>query len=173
MARFRPEELVDESLAAMGAAGAGRSAAPAELRARLVGSMKRTGRYGVFADRIARLFDLPIETAVKLVAKLERPDIWNPWLEGVEMFPVFPGPRFEGAQCGFGRLAAGARFPHHEHVGDEVTLVLDGGLRNDGDGIEVWRGEELFMPAGSEHGFVVLPGQECIAAVTAIGGVKL
>ena len=168
----RAEELLDESLAAAGVAAVTSAAPSAELRGRLLGSLKRAGRYGVFADRIARLWDLPIDVATRLVAKLEEPDIWKPWFEGIEMFLVKPGPRYEGASCGFGRLASGARFPHHEHVGEEITFVLDGGFRNEDDGTEIWRGEELYKPAGTAHDFVVVPGQDCIAAVMAMGGVK-
>jgi hypothetical protein len=168
----RAQESLDETLAAFGVAHAGGRLASPQLRGRLVASVKRAGRYGVFADRVARLFDLPVDDAAKLVARLDDPGVWAPWLDGAEMFPVRPGPRLEGAVCGFGRLAAGSRFPHHEHVGDEVTLVLDGGFLDEDSGVEIWRGEELFKAAGTPHDFVVLEGQQCIAAVAAMGGVR-
>jgi putative transcriptional regulator len=164
-------EAAKAALATVGAALAPLpSPPPAALRARLAASFVRGGRYGAYADRIARLFDIELDTAAALLAKLDSPDKWKPWLDGVQMMPVKPGPKYAGAIAAFGRLRPGARFPHHEHVGDETTVVLDGGFRNE-DGSEVWRGEELWRPAGTEHEFVVLEGVECIAAVISIGGV--
>jgi quercetin dioxygenase-like cupin family protein len=168
----RPEEIAAarDALAALGATEV-EADAPA-LRGRLLASVGRVGRYGRFADRLARLFDLPVEKVVKLIAKLDDPKAWQPWLDGVQMIPVVPGPAYEGAAAGFGRLRPGARFPLHDHNGDETTVVLDGGFRNLDDGTEVWRGEELWRPAGTEHEFLVLEGRDCIAAVCAQKGVK-
>lgn len=145
---------------------------PAALRDRLLASVRRSGRYGVYTDRVARLFDLSNEVAARLVAKLEDASAWKPWMEGMQMIPVRTGPRLGDAIGAFGRLRPGARFPLHDHVGDEVTLVLDGGFRDTHDGRETWRGDELWKPGGSEHEFVVLPGEDCIAAVVCLGGVR-
>jgi putative transcriptional regulator len=87
------------------------------------------------------------------------------------MFPVTPGEAYAGAVGAIGLLTPGTIFPHHAHVGDEVTLVLDGGFRDE-DGREIWRGEELYKPAGSDHEFVVIGERPCIAAVLALGGVR-
>jgi putative transcriptional regulator len=164
---------VKTALATLGAAAAvAPSRPPAELRARLSASFVRGGRYGLYADRIARLFDISLDAAAGLLAKLESPDKWRPWLEGMEMIPVKTGEKYPGALAAFGRLRPGSRFPHHEHLGEETTIVLDGGFRNE-DGSEVWRGEELWRPGGTEHEFVVLAGDYCIAAVIAVNGVKL
>jgi putative transcriptional regulator len=169
-----PREEVDAMKTALATVGAALAPLPAppptELRARLAASFVRGGRYGMYADRIARLFDIEVGDAAELLGKHEGSDKWKPWLDGVQMISVKAGPKYAGAIAAFGRLRPGARFPHHEHVGDETTVVLDGGFRNE-DGSEVWRGEELWRPAGSEHAFVVLDGIDCIAAVIAIGGV--
>lgn len=150
------------------------------LRSRLLSSLRRPGRYGVFTDRIARLFDISHDAAFSLLSQVENDrgergeaGPWRPWLaEGVSAIPVEAGPKFPNALAAIGRLRPGGRFPHHEHVGDEVTVVLEGGFRDEADGAEVWRGEELFKAAGTAHGFVVLEGVDCIAAVLAVGGVS-
>jgi putative transcriptional regulator len=69
------------------------------------------------------------------------------------------------------RLAPGVVFPRHSHVGEEISLVLDGGLR-DSTGREFSRGGELYKPAGSEHDLAALTGPPCITATIAFGGIE-
>ena len=141
------------------------------LRERLLTSFGQRGRFGVFTDRLARLFDLPHREVAELLQRAEDPSAWQPWFtEGTDAI-MLEGARIQGALAGIGRLRPGLRFPHHEHVGDEVTVVLEGGFRDEADGAEVWRGEELFKAAGTHHELVVLEGTSCIAAVLAVGGV--
>lgn len=146
--------------------------APDAVRDRLMASMQRGGRYGVFVDRLARMFDLPVATVEKLVRKLDDPGAWKPGpSEGVEWIGVRAGPKYPNAVAAFGKLKPGARFPHHSHKGEETTLVMAGGFR-DSSGVEVERGEELFEAPGTDHDFVVLDGEDCIAAVIAVEGVE-
>ena len=91
-------------------------------------------------------------------------------VDGVALLLVAPGPSLAEGSAAIGRLAPGARFPHHRHLGEETTLVLEGGLRDE-DGREVWRGEELFKAAGTSHDFVVVGHEVCVAAVLAREGV--
>ena len=147
------------------------AAPPADLRARLLASHERGGRYGIFADRIARLFDLSLPDAEALMKRIESPSEWNAFLvDGVEMIPVAAGPKCEGAIATLVRLQPGVTFPEHTHRGDETMLVLDGGFREPAnDGEEAWRGDELFRGDGSDHALVALPGVPCIAAVLIVG----
>jgi putative transcriptional regulator len=149
------------------------SESPGEpLRSRLMASLAGGGKYGIFADRIARLFDIPIEKARSLLARVEDPSQLKPGpAEGIMWLGVRPGPKCgPNALAAIGRLKPGARFPHHAHIGEETTFVLDGGFK-DASGVEVWRGDEMIMDPGSDHDFVVLEGIDCIAAVIARGGV--
>jgi putative transcriptional regulator len=145
----------------------------ARLRARTMRSLGRAGAYGKFADRIARLFDVPMDRAQELLRRIEDPSVFVPFLvSGVAMFPVQLGSSsLRGAVAAFGLLTPGATFPRHDHVGDEVTVVLDGAFRDE-SGREVWRGEELVKSAGSNHDFVVIGDRPCVAAVLAMGGVS-
>ncbi|MBX3220141.1 MAG: cupin domain-containing protein [Labilithrix sp.] len=147
------------------------AAPPAALRERLLASRQRQGRYGVFADRIARLFDLPLPDAEALMKRIESPSEWTAFLvEGLEMIPVTAGPTCAGAIATLVRIQPGATFPDHAHRGDETMLVLDGGFREPADGgEEVWRGDEIFRGDGSEHALVALPGVPCVAAVLIFG----
>jgi anti-sigma factor ChrR (cupin superfamily) len=143
------------------------------LRARVLASAGAEGRYGRFADRLARLFDLSLDATRTLLAEVEagvgfQPTPWP----GLEMRVVAVGPAFPAAQAAVSRLAPGAAFPRHGHADEEVTLVLEGGLVDD-DGVEVWRGEELYERSGTEHAPVALPRGTCIAATIAYGGIVL
>jgi hypothetical protein len=166
-------EIEEEALTygLVGACATAHAAADPAQRARLIRSARQEGRYGRFADRVARLFSLPIERAQKLLLKIEDQGAFAPFMApGLAMLPVRPGPDLEPAIAAFGLLAPGTTFPHHDHVGDEVTVVLDGGFRDLG-GREIWRGDELFKPAGSDHHFLVIGDRPCVAAVLARGGV--
>jgi putative transcriptional regulator len=145
----------------------------ASLRNRLVASMGRGGRFGLFVDRLGRMFDIPIADAEALARQIEDPSAWRPGIiPGMDIISVMPGPKAAGAICGIGRFQPGVTFPHHEHLGEEFNLVLDGGFVED-NGQEIWRGEELYKPAGSQHDFTALPGVPCIAAAVAHGGIDV
>ena len=73
-------------------------------------------------------------------------------------------PRIAAADAGFVRVAPGATFPHHLHVGGEVVLVLEGGFVDE-DGTVVRRGGEQEFAAGTSHFFVALPEGCVFAAV--------
>jgi len=147
------------------------AAPPPGLRDRIVASRQRQGRYGIFADRISRLFDLPLAEAEGLMQRIEQPSEWKPFLvDGLEMIPVTAGPKCAGAIATLVRIQPGATFPDHAHRGDETMIVLDGGFREPGDGgEEVWRGDEIFRADGTEHALLALPGIPCVAAVLIFG----
>jgi putative transcriptional regulator len=159
------------AIAAIGVATTTRTAPPDSVRDRLLASTKRRGKYGIFADRIARLFDLTVADAEALMRRIEEPDAWAPFLvDGLEMIPVTPGPRCVGAMATLVRIQPGTRFPDHTHRGEETMLVLDGGFREPSPrGEEVWRGDELLRGEGTEHALVGLPGVPCIAAAVIFG----
>jgi putative transcriptional regulator len=143
---------------------------PPALRDRLLASMNRPGRHGRYADRLARMFDLPIDKAEKLAAKLDDPDAYTPFfVPGVEVMNVEAGPKYANAIALIAKIPPGVQFPHHTHRGEETMFVLAGGFKEDKGGSEVWRGDELVSADGSDHSFVALPGEPCIAASLVIG----
>ena len=149
------------------------SAPASDLRVRIVASARSGGRYGIFADRLARLFDLSLDAARDYLARIEKDEEWGPGpMPGVAILPISTGPKRADALATFTRFEPGVVFPLHAHIGGEVTLVVEGGFR-DASGVEIWRGDELYKPPGSEHDFVVLSGGICIAAAVATGGIDL
>lgn len=146
------------------------STAPPSVRERLLASAKRAGPFGPFSDRVARLFDLPLSEAQALMDRIADAEAWNAFLiDGLEMIPVLAGPACAGALATLVRIQPGVTFPDHAHRGDETMLVLDGGFVEPGGGEEVWRGDEIFRPDGSDHALVALPGVPCVAAVLIFG----
>jgi len=158
-------------LDALASAAASAAAEPTgSLRDRLLASRKRAGKYGIFVDRIARLFAIAPNEAEKLLTKLESADEWKPFLvEGTEMIPVATGEGLRDAIATFVKVHPGARFPDHVHRGTETMVVLDGGFVEPASKVEAWRGEETTRDDGTEHALVGLPGVPCIAAVLIIG----
>lgn len=159
------------ALSALASAAASDAAEPSgSLRDRLLASRDRGGKYGIFVDRIARLFALPSKEAEQLLTKIESPDEWKPFLvEGTEIIPVKTGEGLRGAIATFVKVMPGARFPDHVHHGVETMLVMDGGFVEPASKIEAWRGEETTREDGTEHALIGLPGVPCIAAVLIIG----
>lgn len=164
---------VKSALAAL-AASIGAQPAPPSLRARLLASVEREGRHGRYADRLARLFDLPMDAAEALAASAEDPAAFSPFfIPGVELIQVQAGPRFPGSLAVIARIRPGARFPEHVHLGRETMVVLAGGFREDGPGgSEIWRGDELVSDQGSGHAFVALEGEPCVTASLVEGMVE-
>jgi len=159
------------AIAAIGIAGAPKAPPPTSLRDRLLASRQRGGKFGIFADRVARLFDLPIAEAEELMTRIEKDEAWNPFIvEGVEMIPITAGPKCAGSIATLVRIQPGSTFPEHAHVGDETMLVLDGGfIEPSGTKEEAWRGDEVFRTEGTDHALVGLPGKPCVAAVLIFG----
>jgi putative transcriptional regulator len=154
------------------AAQATPEAPSAALRARLLATATRPGRFGRYADRIARIFRISIADAENALAKLDDPASFVPsGIPGVEVVPV-PAPAFPGALAVLARIAPGVTFPRHIHRGDETMLILAGGLREE-SGIEAWPGDELQKDDGTSHAFVALNGEPCIAASLVEGTIEL
>jgi putative transcriptional regulator len=65
----------------------------------------------------------------------------------------------------------GAKTPPHRHLGDEVILVLQGGLRDDRG--SYGPGQICRSRTGSSHTEEVLPGEDCYCYVVYYGGHEL
>ncbi len=168
--RYRPASGRQLAVAAV----ADSYAVPDEAqRDRLLSSFGRKGRFGIFADRIARIFDWPLAQAVAELAKLEGTPAWGPSpLPGAETIPLVAGARYAGAMALFARFQPGLGFPEHLHPAGEITFVLEGAFR-DASGVLVGRGDELVLGNGSRHAFQVTLQAPCIAAVIAHGGIEI
>ena len=165
MSKRQPLRTLDGALEALGASEHELEAlvlamtteaelAPSDtLRAHLMASLEQTHRFDDLEAQVASLLDVDGAQAGRFLLSIDRPDAWSSGpAPGVDIFHVEGGPLVQDAVTGFVRLACNAGFPEHEHLGDEVVLVLQGALV-DSLGRRVSAGEAAPMVAGSSHAF--------------------
>ncbi len=150
-------------------------APPQLLRERLLGAIARPRlRFAPLFGALAELFDLGDSD---LAGIFERAAAAGAWVEspipGARFLHLHGGPRVAAADNGLVRLAAGARFPRHRHLGLERVLVLAGGYRDEASGSLYLHGDWLEMPAGTSHAYTALPECELLLAVSVVAGVEV
>ena len=144
----------------------------AAVRKQLMERVRGQGRFAPFAARVAEMFDLALEKIDALFATLDEPKNWVPGPGGGnELYFVPRGPRLAAAEAGFVRLDPGVHFPRHVHLGQEITLILQGELTEQPSGQRNKAGDFFVREGGSEHSFIVGPGG-CLFAVVVFGGVN-
>jgi quercetin dioxygenase-like cupin family protein len=142
------------------------------VKVRLMASIG-AGRFERFGHRMASLFDVSIDKAREFLGLIERPGSWNVGAPGVGLVHFDGGPAFAAADCGFVRLAPGATFPHHKHLGEEASMVLSGTLRDAASGRLLGPGDELIQAEGTEHHLVCEGSEDCIFAARAMNGIEV
>ena len=126
-----------------------------ELRARLMAALPHTSRFERFADAVAQLLDIERARALRLLDQLDRRDLYNELMPGIELLWVQGGPRVADAVRGFVHVAAGVDFPEHEHFGLEHVLVLQGSFIDPSRNLTFRPGDIDTMPAGTSHLHIV------------------
>jgi putative transcriptional regulator len=163
---------VEEALAAVAWAQAPLEP-PVSGRARLMEATRSEETPSFFfVDRLARFFDLAANEVRMLLSKAASPAAWEKGpMPGMELFHLSAGPRWAGCDAGLIRFEGGVAFPMHSHVGEEHTLMLDGGFTLD-DGTQLVSGQEMSMAPGSSHAYTVNAGG-CRFALILRGGVDI
>ncbi len=145
------------------------------MRARLLDSVDAGVGAARFAPAVAELFDVDVARAAALLGQLDDAAAWTTMAPGIRMLGVRPGPAHPAAQCALLRVAAGARFPWHRHLGEEIALVVHGGATM-ADGRAVGPGDQIVVGADGDdaHDFVADPAapgddDECVFAVRGHG----
>jgi quercetin dioxygenase-like cupin family protein len=161
-----------EALAELAPPGKG---PPQLLRQKLLNSAARPRlRYAPLFDKLTALFDLG---DLDLAAIFERAENEREWvaapLPGVSLLHLQGGPRVARADNGLVRLAPGARFPSHRHLGRERVLVLSGGYTDEPSGRVYTAGDWHELGEGSSHAYTALPERELLFAVSLEGGVDV
>jgi mannose-6-phosphate isomerase-like protein (cupin superfamily) len=128
-------------------------------------------RFERFAAQVARISDVAMERAQELLDKI---DDAASWLLSPDMsvYNFSGGARVQNAISGFVRLPPGGVFPEHEHVGDEIVLVLQGTMI-DSSGVVHRPGDEVLMKAGSKHSFTAGAGVDLLYLAIIQGGMKI
>jgi len=144
-----------------------------DVKARLLASVGE-GRFETYSSKMSTLFDVSVDRAREFLGLAERSASWEPQpIPGIHLVHFEGGPAYAAADCGFVRLADGAMFPPHDHLGEEVSLLLAGQLKVIENGVEriLVAGDELVQPEGSSH-YLVGVG-ECIFATRAVNGISI
>ena len=144
----------------------------AEVKQRLLVSAGG-GRFAAFSARLAKLYDVTVERACELLGLIERSASWRPQIPGVSLIDFDGGPAAAAADCGFFRLSPGAMFPPHKHLGEEVTIILTGQVRDVVNDRFIGPGEEYVQLEGSAHYLLCVGPEECIYAARAINGIDV
>ena len=147
--------------------------APApDVEARLLASIGG-GRFEAFSSRMATLFDVTVDRARELLGLIERPDSWVPQMPGISLVHFEGGPAVATADCGFVRLEAGAMFPPHTHLGEEIVTVLSGQLHDVTNDRVINPGDDYVQPVGTNHYLVCVGPEACLYASRASDGIEV
>lgn len=143
------------------------------VRARLLDAAQPSGRLWHFAERVAELLDLSVQRARELLDSLDDPAVWEHEGPGVALYWVEGGPRVQDAVRGFVRIDAGLSFPHHEHLGEERVLILQGAYRDTISDQRFRSGDLVRMARDTSHAVIVpSDGVDLLKLVVVFGGVR-
>jgi len=142
----------------------------ADLEAQLMASVGG-GPHESFSTRVAALFDVTADRARELLGLVERKVAWVHPVPGIHLVHFSGGPAYAAADCGFVRIEPGCTFPWHTHRGEEVSVILQGSMR-DRDGKVLSAGDELVHAAGTEHDLVAGP-EGVLYVARAMNGIEI
>jgi hypothetical protein len=121
-------------------------------RARLMATLVSEERFRPFYAELDKYFAIGVENLRAILRKIEDPaNYQDAPMFGVRFFHFAPGARSGFAEAGIVKLAKGARFPRHEHVGEEINFILEGTLID--AGITYGPGSAVVNAAGSAHAY--------------------
>lgn len=126
-----------------------------------------------FAQRLGALFDVTVERARELLGLIERPASWEAQVPGIALVHFDGGPAYAAADCGFIRLAPGAIFPFHKHLGEEATVILEGAVYDPTNDRTLEAGDEYVQAAGTQHALVNKGSVDCVFAARAMHGIEV
>lgn len=143
-----------------------------EVKARLMASIGES-RFEKFTTRLAKLYDVTVDRARELLGLMERKASWEHAMPGLGLVHFDGGPAYATADCGFIRLAPGTSFPHHSHMGEEVSLILAGEIQDKQTGVIYRAGDEVVKPVDSDHDVVSVGNEDAIYAARAMNGIAI
>ena len=147
-------------------------APPAALKQRILDTVAKTNRFRRFADRLAELIKVGRDAAARLLSGIDDPASFEAsMVPGISLYHLESGAALPAAVVGFIKIKPGVTFPHHEHVGDEIILVVQGSYRDSRDGSVHGVGDEVRNTKGSQHDLVALDGPDLIYLAIAFDGI--
>ena len=146
----------------------------ASLRERLLEATRTETAFAGYVDRLCELLDLGVDRVREILGEVDRVDT-DAWEDsrtpGMRLLHFDGGPRVAEADCGLVHFVPGEEFPHHRHVGDEWSLILQGAVQEH-DGRVSLPGDVLHRPAGSVHSFRAVGDEPLVFAVVVFEGIE-
>ncbi len=176
MRRSLPTELLGVAAGVALPEGLPSATPPADLSARVLASAAAMPRLGRFAGAVSGLLGIGHAHALELLRHIDTAARWeaSPW-PGVALYHLEPhlgdAPIAREAITGFVRLGAGGGFPDHEHLGDEVVLIVQGSCDME-DGSVARPGDLVARAPGTHHEFAARPGPDLVYLAIVRGGVR-
>lgn len=137
---------------------------PPALRDRLLAEVTGVYRFEPFIDRLAGLLHVAADTARGFLGALADLNPWEVLVPGVRLIDLVAGPELATVRVGLVHVEPGACFPMHRHIGEELSLILQGRLRFQ-DGSEAVPGDLVHMEDGSIHAFTAVSAEPVVFAV--------
>jgi putative transcriptional regulator len=123
-------------------------------------------RFRPFFDRLRAMLGLDDGGVSAALGLLEQPSDWT-GVPGLSFKPFAPGPGGVATEAVLVRVAVGATFPRHTHLGREVGCVLEGVLLLDG---RVYHpGDIVVSEAGTAHELTAGPAGDLVLVVAHSG----
>jgi hypothetical protein len=145
---------------------------PEEIRTQIIAS-SGGGKFATHAGRMGAIFDVSIDRAHEILGLMERKRSWELPMAGLGLVHFDGGPRAASADCGFVRLAPGCVFPYHRHRGDELTIMLQGSVRDRATGRLLVAGDEVEHVKDSEHELVCEGTVDAVFATRVFDGIEI
>lgn len=144
-----------------------------DVKARLMASIGG-GRFESFAGRLAKLMDVTVDRARELLGLIERKASWVTEAPGIHLVHFDGGPAYASADCGFVRIEPGCTFPWHTHRGEEVSVILEGTMRDSRTGTTLSAGDELVTEPGEANDHELVAGDEGVLYIArAMNGIEV
>jgi len=144
-----------------------------QSRVRVLEALQPYERFVRFEAAVAELLHVSMTEAAAALQRIDDPTAWLAQAPGVAYLPVAGSPEAGFFLAGFLRVEAGMEFPEHEHLGEEVTFVLQGAFEESCSGALFLPGQPSRMPGGSRHTFrVPADGPHLVGLVTVKTGVR-
>ena len=130
-------------------------------------------RFRRFAEKIADLSDVALETANGWLSKIDEAATWTETALGaLQLFHIEGGPSVEDAIFGFVKLDGGTPFPEHTHLGREKIFVIQGQLRDENGDLH-GPGSLVVREEGTTHEISAEPGVPLIYLNIVHGGLEI
>lgn len=126
------------------------------LRERLLSAARRRNPIEQFVSRIALILDISKKSAEHAIERLSDDEAWHATsLPGVELMNVEAGSELEDCMTAFVKIEPGSGFPEHEHLGDELLLLLQGSCVDSERNERLEAGSLHISHQGTSHGSMV------------------